>query len=138
MMLRLGRLIAIQLLIVLGLIPFRSATAQDQSSHDHADHQSAVISGTATLPSDAEMQRAAAEMAEAALSFWNALSPELQAKCKFPFDDKQRFDWHFIPRDRKGITWNDMTSAQQALGHAFLASGLSSRGYRQAESIMSL
>lgn len=126
-------------LVICGLIWAGSAASQEiHDSHDHTQHQNAIISGTAALPSDADMQRAATEMAEAALNFWNALSPELQAKCKFPFDDNQRFDWHFIPRERKGITWNDMTPAQQALGHAFLASGLSSRGYRQAESIMSL
>jgi hypothetical protein len=77
-------------------------------------------------------------MAEAALNFWAGLSPELQAKCGFKFDDDERYNWHFIPRERKGITWNDMNSAQQALAHALLASGLSSRGYRQAETIMSL
>jgi hypothetical protein len=77
-------------------------------------------------------------MAQAALNFWNALTPELQAKCSFQFDDAERFNWHFIPRTRKGITWNDMTSAQQALAHAFLASGLSTRGYQQVEMIMSL
>ena len=87
---------------------------------------------------DAAIQRASADMAAAALNFWNALTPELQAKAGFPFDNEERFNWHFIPRERKGITWNDMTPAQQALAHAFLASGLSSRGYRQAMTIMSL
>ncbi len=84
------------------------------------------------------MRRAAREMAQAALNFWAALTPELQAKCAFPFDSEERFNWHFIPRERKGITWNEMSSAQQALAHAFLASGLSNRGYQQAETIMSL
>ncbi len=98
-----------------------------------------IISGSPTLPAgDAALEHAAQEMAQAALNFWSALSPELQAKCAFPFDNDERFNWHFIPRERKGITWNDMSPAQQALAHAFLASGLSSRGYRQAESIMSL
>jgi hypothetical protein len=101
--------------------------------------QNTIVSGSATLPAgDAAVQRAAKEMAEAALNFWAALTPELQAKCAFPFDADERFNWHYIPRERKGITWNDMTPAQQALAHALLASGLSSRGYRQAESIMSL
>ena len=87
---------------------------------------------------NAAVERASAEMAEAALNFWAALTPELQAKASFPFEDNERFNWHFIPRERKGITWNDMSPAQQALAHAFLASGLSRRGYQQAETIMSL
>jgi hypothetical protein len=77
-------------------------------------------------------------MAQAALNFWAALSPELKSKSAFPFDSEERFNWHFVPRARKGITWNEMTPAQQALAHAFLASGLSNRGYQQAETIMSL
>src|SRR2546421_385360 len=79
-----------------------------------------------------------AEMAQAAQNFWMSLTPELQQKAGFSFEDKERYNWHFIPRERKGITWNDMNSAQQALAHAFLASGLSQRGYMQAETIMSL
>ncbi|HEY2588040.1 MAG TPA: DUF3500 domain-containing protein [Tepidisphaeraceae bacterium] len=87
---------------------------------------------------DAAIARAAANMAAAAMNFWDALTPELQAKAGFPFTDEERFNWHFIPRERKGITWNDMNPAQQALAHAFLASGLSQRGYEQAVTIMSL
>jgi hypothetical protein len=101
--------------------------------------QLTIVPGSFGSPADeAALERASAEMARAALSFWNALTPELQAKCTFPFDTAERFNWHFIPRERKGITWNDMTSAQQALAHAFLSSGLSSRGYQQVEMIQSL
>lgn len=90
------------------------------------------------MASDAAMERASVNMAAAAGNFWVALSPELQAKAGFPFDNEERFNWHFIPRERKGITWNDMSSAQQALAHAFLASGLSQSGYEKAVTIMSL
>ena len=90
------------------------------------------------LANDAAMEQASANMAMAAENFWASLTPEQQAKAGFPFDNDDRFNWHFIPRERKGITWNDMTSAQQALAHAFLASGLSQRGYQQAVTIMSL
>jgi hypothetical protein len=105
-----------------------------------AQPHNAIAWGFATLPvtSNAAVERAAKEMAEAALNFWKALTPEQQAKCSFPFDTAERFNWHFIPRQRKGITWNDMNPAQQALAHAFLASGLSYRGYQQAATIMSL
>lgn len=90
------------------------------------------------MASDAAMQRASANMAAAAENFWAALSPELQAKAGFQFNTEERANWHFIPRERKGVTWNDMTSAQQALAHAFLASGLSQSGYEKAVTIMSL
>lgn len=90
------------------------------------------------MASDAAMERASANMAMAAQNFWAALTPELQSKAGFPFDNEERFNWHFIPRERKGITWNDMSPAQQALAHAFLASGLSQSGYEKAVTIMSL
>ena len=95
--------------------------------------------GPARSGSDpAAVQRAAADMARAASNLWAALAPDQQAKASFPFENDERFNWHFIPRQRKGLTWNEMTAAQQALAHAFLASGLSQRGYEQAETIMSL
>jgi hypothetical protein len=90
------------------------------------------------MANDAAMERASADMAAAAQNFWVALTPVLQAKAGFPFDNEERFNWHFIPRERKGITWNDMSPAQQALAHAFLASGLSQSGYEKAVTIMSL
>ncbi|HXE55040.1 MAG TPA: DUF3500 domain-containing protein, partial [Tepidisphaeraceae bacterium] len=100
------------------------------------------LTGGATVANpqagDAAIEHASANMAATALNFWDALTPELQARAGFPFDNQERFNWHFIPRVRKGITFNDMTPAQQALAHAFLASGLSSRAYQQAVTIMSL
>ena len=84
------------------------------------------------------MAKAAADMAHAANALWGALSPDQQAKAAFPFEDQERFNWHFIPRQRKGLTWKEMTPGQQPLAHALLASGLSSHGYMQAEMIMSL
>src|SRR5579859_616671 len=103
-------------------------------AHEDPSHSVA----NATAPDSPALQRAAQDMARAAQNFWASLSAEQQAKASFPFDNDERFNWHFIPRERKGITWNELTPAQQHLAHAFLASGLSSRGYEQAVTIMSL
>jgi hypothetical protein len=142
-MAKISRTIATSAFACLLLVLTHGATAQTtQTATDPAqqrDQKSAIVSGTTTLPAaDAAMRRASQEMAQAALNFWAALTPEQKAKCSFPFASEERFDWHFIPRERKGITWNDMTPAQQALAHAFLASGLSNRGYQQVETIVSL
>src|SRR5437763_1559185 len=83
-------------------------------------------------------ESAAADMAQAATSFWSALTPEQQSQAGFKFDDEQRFDWHFIPKPRKGLTLKDMTPAQKELAQAFLSSGLSHKGYLKALTIMSL
>ena len=104
-------------------------------AHDDPAEHAGVINPHG---SEAAMEHAAKQMAEAAQNFWKSLTPELQSKAGFSFEDQERYNWHFIPRTRKGITWNDMDSTQRALAHAFLASGLSQRGYMQAETIMSL
>ena len=78
------------------------------------------------------------EMADAANNFLNALTPEQKAKATFTFQDDERFDWHFIPKPRKGLPFKEMTAGQQKLAHALLNSGLSQRGYAKAVTIMSL
>lgn len=78
------------------------------------------------------------EMADAAGNFLNALTPEQQAKATFMLTDEERFDWHFIPKPRKGLPFKEMSPAQQKLAHALLNSGLSQRGYAKAVTIMSL
>src|SRR6266550_3697719 len=80
----------------------------------------------------------AEEMADAANNFIAALMPEQKAKASFDFKDQERFDWHFVPKPRKGLPFKEMTSPQRLLGHALLSTGLSQRGYMKATTIMSL
>ena len=81
---------------------------------------------------------AGAEMAAAASNLLAALTPEQKAKASFDFPDEERKNWHFIPRVRKGLPIKELTYEQRLLAHGLLASGLSSRGYTKAVSIMSL
>jgi hypothetical protein len=80
----------------------------------------------------------AEEMADAARALLNALTPEQCAKATYEFKHDERYDWHFIPKARKGLPFKEMTGAQQKLAHALLNSGLSQRGYAKATTIMSL
>ncbi|HYL76850.1 MAG TPA: DUF3500 domain-containing protein [Bryobacteraceae bacterium] len=80
----------------------------------------------------------ASVMSDAAKAFLNSLDPEQRARATFQFQDEQRFDWHYIPRTRKGLPLKDMNSAQKHLAHALLSAGLSQRGYIKAVTIMSL
>ncbi|SRR5258706_3159813 len=80
----------------------------------------------------------AEEMAQAATNFLAALTSEQQAKAVYAWKDEERFDWHFIPKPRKGLPFKEMTPAQRALAQALLSSGLSQRGYAKASTIMSL
>jgi hypothetical protein len=78
------------------------------------------------------------DMAEAANNLLASLTSEQSAKAVFDWKDGERFNWHFIPRERKGLPLRDMTPPQRHLAQALLASGLSSRGYGKAVTIMSL
>jgi hypothetical protein len=66
------------------------------------------------------------------------LSPEQKAKALFDLDNDERLNWHFVPMERKGLTFADMSPAQQHLAHGLLSTALSHRGYFKATTIMSL
>lgn len=65
------------------------------------------------------------------------LKPEQKEKATFKFEEEERENWHFIPRERKGSIKGDETD-QRLLAHALMASGLGFRGMMKAETIMSL
>jgi hypothetical protein len=77
-------------------------------------------------------------MTLAAQHFLASLTPEQRAQATFPFQDDERQNWHFIPKERKGLPLLDMQPHQKALAHALLSAGLSQQGYIKAVSIMSL
>jgi hypothetical protein len=77
-------------------------------------------------------------MTQAAQHFLASLTPEQRALATFPLEADERQNWHFIPKERKGLPLLDMQPHQKALAHALLAAGLSQRGYIRAVTIMSL
>jgi len=81
---------------------------------------------------------ATAEMAKAANAFLQGLTPEQKAKATFGMEDGERWNWHFIPKTRKGVAFKEMTEPQRKLATALLETGLSHRGYEKATGIMSL
>src|SRR5438067_390572 len=78
------------------------------------------------------------DMADAAKNFLASLDPEQKARATYQFKDDERFDWHYVPKARKGLPFKEMTSPQRLLAHALLNSALSQRGYMKATTIMSL
>src|SRR6202022_1963213 len=77
-------------------------------------------------------------MTETANRFLAALNAEQRAKAVFAFGDDERMNWHFIPKERKGLTLREMSPYQKHLANALLAAGLSQTGYIKAVTIMSL
>jgi hypothetical protein len=77
-------------------------------------------------------------MTKAAQHFLASLTPEQRAKATFTFQEDERLNWHYIPKERKGLPLLEMTMPQKALAHALLSAGLSQQGYIKAVTIMSL
>src|SRR5256885_16897670 len=81
---------------------------------------------------------ASEEMASAANNLLATLTPEQAARASYPLNDAERFNWHFIPRERKGLPFKEMAPEQKHLAHALLSTALSHQGYLKASTIMSL
>jgi hypothetical protein len=77
-------------------------------------------------------------MAEAALRLLTALEPAQRERAQFDFADSERLNWHYVPRQRRGIALQDLTLGQQQLAHALLGSALSAQGLLKAATIVSL
>ncbi len=77
-------------------------------------------------------------MLSAANAFLSSLSPAQQEKARFAFDDRERENWHFVPRSREGLPLKEMSAAQKDLAIALLRTGLSTRGAAKAEAIIAL
>ncbi len=86
----------------------------------------------------AVVEQPGSEMATAAQRLLKSLDDEQRAKATFSFDDPERLNWHFIPREREGLSLKEMTTDQTQLAFGLLQSGLSSQGTITATSIMSL
>lgn len=96
-----------------------------------------LLAGVA-LTTAYQRTRPSAVMAQTAKNFLAILSPEQKAKATFSFDDKERLNWHFIPRVRKGLPLREMDAGQRALAEALLSAGLSQGGYRKVAGVLSL
>lgn len=94
-----------------------------------------VAAGAATLQDKAGQTAA---MADAAQAFLDTLTPEQRAAVTFPFHGDDRFDWHYIPRERKGVSLREMTAAQKKAGLALVEASLSAEGYDKSERIRQL
>ncbi|HSO18657.1 MAG TPA: DUF3500 domain-containing protein [Desulfosarcina sp.] len=78
------------------------------------------------------------QMVEAAGAFVTSLGPEQRSKARFAFGDRERFNWHYIPRSRQGLPLKEMNGEQRRRARLLLEAGLSDQGYWKATTIMAL
>ncbi|WP_157605366.1 DUF3500 domain-containing protein [Schlesneria paludicola] len=77
-------------------------------------------------------------MAEAAKSFLTAITPDQRQAASFKYDDPERLNWHFIPRERKGLPLKALEGPTLHAAMKLIRTGLSDAGYDQALNVMSL
>jgi len=78
------------------------------------------------------------EMTVSAIKFLQALSPTQKAKAQFAFDDEERYNWHYIPIDRKGIPLKELTPGQRKAGMDLLHTALSDTGFNKTLAVIQL
>jgi len=84
-------------------------------------------------------KRLAGTMVDSASRFLASLSPEQKARLNYAFEgNKERFNWHYIPRIRKGLAMRELTPAQKALAIDLLKTGVSTAGFETVKKIWSL
>ena len=79
-----------------------------------------------------------APLLKAATAFLTSLDAGQRARAGVPFDSDERLNWHFVPRERKGVPLKAMSEAQQKAALNLLKAGLSARGYQTVETIRAL
>lgn len=77
-------------------------------------------------------------MAAAANQLLTQLTPERRAKAVHALESKEHADWHFVPRDRPGLSFGAMTDADRIAARALVRTGLSGNGVLKVEAIMAL
>jgi len=77
-------------------------------------------------------------MSKAAQQFLKSLSDDQRKQATFGYDDKERVNWHFIPRERKGLPLKSLEGAPLKAAMALIRSGVSEAGYDQTLNVMSL
>jgi hypothetical protein len=99
-----------------------------------------VLAAAASLatPAPARADATGDLMADAAIRFLAALDDAQRAQATFAFDSPERVNWHWIPRERKGLPIKAMRPEQSALVFGLMSTGLSSRGMVTATTVMSM
>jgi Protein of unknown function (DUF3500) len=77
-------------------------------------------------------------MAGAATAFLGTLASEARRRAVFAFDDKERLNWHYVPRHREGLAFKDMPPPARAAAHELMKASLSAAGYDKAVNVIRL
>ena len=77
-------------------------------------------------------------MAAAANKFLISLSEKQKNKIQFGFDDNERYNWHYVPKSRKGLPLKELEGAQYSAAMELLRAALSDTGFQKTTAIIQL
>jgi hypothetical protein len=99
----------------------------------------AAVAVTLRGPAFAQVADAArAAMAGAATAFLSALTADGRKRAVFAFDDRERLDWHYVPRRRNGLPFKEMSPTARAAAHELMKASLGGPGYGKAVNVIRL
>lgn len=78
------------------------------------------------------------EMVSAASRFLEVLDHSQKLEVQYEYNDAERLNWHFIPRERKGAGLWDLNGAAKDAANQLVESGLTAAGYKKVLQIRSL
>jgi Protein of unknown function (DUF3500) len=80
----------------------------------------------------------AQDLSQKAKDFLTTLSPELKLQAVFPLKHEERFNFNFVPLERKGPTFRDFNATQKTAALELLKASLSAQGFKKATDIIEL
>jgi hypothetical protein len=107
-------------------------------SRSHHPHGRPTLLRATALPETAGGRASRRTMAALAGAFVETLSDAQRDQASWAFEDAERFNWHYVPRERAGVPIQKMSAASKAALHDLLRHALSETGYRKAVDVMSL
>ncbi len=79
-----------------------------------------------------------AGMAAAANDLLKMLTAKQKNAIQFDFDDNERYNWHYVPKSRKGLALKELSEAQAASAMKLLRTALSDSGFKKTNAIIQL
>ena len=104
-------------------------------------HGLAASAGAGVLPRPSLAQSSDAArtaMAGAALAFLGALPAEARKRAVFALSNRERLNWHYVPRGREGVAFKAMPAPARAAAHELMKASLSAVGYTKATNVIQL
>lgn len=77
-------------------------------------------------------------MAATADHFLQTLSARQREDVQFSFDSKERYNWHYVPKGRKGISLKELSAIQEKAAMDLMRTALSDTGIIKTESVIYL